>query len=89
MPSDFLVGPVSLDGASPDTILQNRQSSMGLPFNLLTSTSYPKSAATARRYRTVVNTGPDSAATVNHLHIHVLGGTKMGRFTFEGSLREA
>lgn len=40
-------------------------------------------------YRTVVNTGPDSAATVNHLHVHVLGGTKMGRFTFEGSLREA
>ena len=40
-------------------------------------------------YRTVVNTGPDSAATVNHLHIHVLGGTKMGRFTFEGSYREA
>lgn len=40
-------------------------------------------------YRTVVNTGPDSAATVGHLHIHVLGGTKMGRFTFEGSLREA
>ena len=26
---------------------------------------------------------------VNHLHIHVLGGTKMGRFTFEGSYREA
>ena len=40
-------------------------------------------------YRTVVNTGPGSAATVNHLHIHVLGGTKMGRFTFEGSYREA
>lgn len=40
-------------------------------------------------YRTVVNTGPDSAATVGHLHIHLLGGTKMGRFTFEGSLREA
>ena len=40
-------------------------------------------------YRTVVNTGPDSAATVGHLHVHVLGGTKMGRFTFEGSLREA
>mgnify|MGYP004445209149 CR=1 FL=1 len=38
-------------------------------------------------YRTVINTGPDSAATVAHLHIHVLGGVKMGRFTFEGSLR--
>ncbi len=40
-------------------------------------------------FRTVINTGPDSAATVGHLHLHILGGTKMGRFTFEGSLREA
>ena len=38
-------------------------------------------------YRSVVNTGPDSAATVGHLHVHILGGTKMGRFTFEGSQR--
>lgn len=38
-------------------------------------------------YRTVINTGPDSAATVGHFHIHILGGTKMGRFTFENSLR--
>ena len=39
-------------------------------------------------YRTVINTGPDSAATVPHLHLHILGGTKMGRFTFEGSARD-
>ena len=38
-------------------------------------------------YRTIINTGPDSAATVGHLHVHILGGTKMGRFTFEGSQR--
>ncbi|WP_165044610.1 MULTISPECIES: histidine triad nucleotide-binding protein [unclassified Adlercreutzia] len=38
-------------------------------------------------YRTVINTGPDSAATVGHLHLHILGGTKMGRFTFENSQR--
>lgn len=38
-------------------------------------------------YRTVINTGPDSAATVAHLHVHILGGTKMGRFTFENSQR--
>ena len=35
----------------------------------------------------VVNTGPDSAATVKHFHIHILGGVKMGRFTFENSQR--
>lgn len=38
-------------------------------------------------YRTVINTGPDSAATVGHLHVHLLGGIKMGRFTFEESFR--
>ena len=38
-------------------------------------------------YRTVINTGPDSAATVAHLHVHILGGTKMGRFTFENYQR--
>ena len=40
-------------------------------------------------YRLIMNTGPDSAATVGHLHVHILGGTKMGRFTFEGSQRLA
>ena len=38
-------------------------------------------------FRTVINTGPDSATTVPHLHLHILGGVKMGRFTFENSLR--
>lgn len=38
-------------------------------------------------FRTVINTGPDSAATVGHLHLHLLGGVKMGRFTFENSQR--
>lgn len=38
-------------------------------------------------YRTCINTGPDSASTVAHLHVHVMGGIKMGRFTFENSQR--
>ncbi len=38
-------------------------------------------------YRSVMNTGPDSASTVPHMHIHIMGGTKMGRFTFENSQR--
>ena len=32
--------------------------------------------------------GPDSAQTVPHMHVHVIGGAKMGRATFEGSWRE-
>jgi len=29
-------------------------------------------------YRTVINTGPDGGQSVDHLHIHVLGGDAMG-----------
>jgi histidine triad (HIT) family protein len=29
-------------------------------------------------YRTVINTGPDANQTVQHLHIHLLGGRTMG-----------
>ena len=29
-------------------------------------------------YRLVVNTGPDGGQTVDHLHVHVLGGRHMG-----------
>jgi histidine triad (HIT) family protein len=29
-------------------------------------------------YRTVINTGPDGGQTVEHLHLHLLGGRHMG-----------
>jgi histidine triad (HIT) family protein len=32
----------------------------------------------ANGYRTVINTGPDGGQTVDHLHIHLLGGRHMG-----------
>ncbi|MCL2434444.1 MAG: histidine triad nucleotide-binding protein [Clostridia bacterium] len=31
-------------------------------------------------YRLVANTGPDAGQTVFHLHIHILGGKKLGGF---------
>ena len=39
-------------------------------------------------FRCILNVGPDSAQTVQHMHVHIIGGAKMGRSTFEGSLRE-
>jgi len=30
-------------------------------------------------YRLVANTGPDSGQEVHHLHVHVLGGGRLGR----------
>ena len=32
-----------------------------------------------RGYRLVVNSGPDAGQTVDHLHVHVLGGRAMAR----------
>lgn len=34
-------------------------------------------------YRVIVNSGPDAGQTVDHLHVHVLGGAKMS----EGMVR--
>ena len=31
----------------------------------------------AKGYRTVINTGPDGGQTVDHLHLHLLGGRAM------------
>ena len=31
-----------------------------------------------RGYRIVTNTGPDAGQSVDHLHLHVLGGRKFG-----------
>ena len=38
-------------------------------------------------YRSIMNTGPDSASTVPHFHIHCMGGVKFGRATFADSQR--
>lgn len=32
----------------------------------------------ARGYRLVTNTGPDAGQSVDHLHVHVIGGRKLG-----------
>jgi histidine triad (HIT) family protein len=32
----------------------------------------------ANGFRTVINTGPDGGQTVDHLHVHLLGGRGMG-----------
>jgi histidine triad (HIT) family protein len=36
-----------------------------------------RGAALSRGYRVVINTGPDGGQTVDHLHLHLLGGRAM------------
>jgi histidine triad (HIT) family protein len=37
-----------------------------------------KSEGLGKGFRTVVNTGSDGGQTVNHLHVHLLGGRPLG-----------
>jgi histidine triad (HIT) family protein len=36
-----------------------------------------KSEGLSKGFRTVINTGPDGGQTVDHLHVHLLGGRAM------------
>jgi histidine triad (HIT) family protein len=36
-----------------------------------------KSEGLSQGFRTVINTGPDGGQTVDHLHVHLLGGRSM------------
>ncbi len=44
---------------------------------LQAATEIARSKGLAKGYRIVINTGADGGQTVDHLHIHVLGGRKM------------
>jgi histidine triad (HIT) family protein len=41
---------------------------------LTTAAEIARAKGLAKGYRVVINTGPDGGQTVDHLHIHVLGG---------------
>jgi len=43
-----------------------------------TAASIARSEKLDRGYRVVINTGPDGGQTVDHLHLHLLGGRHMG-----------
>lgn len=44
---------------------------------LLTAKKVAEQLGLANGYRTVINCGPDGGQSVDHLHIHVLGGRKL------------
>lgn len=68
---------------------QNLGDAMSAPLAGALFTAVPKVAAAkgvdASGYRVIVNSGPDANQTVNHLHVHVMGGRRMahGMVTFE------
>jgi histidine triad (HIT) family protein len=44
----------------------------------LTAAGIANTTGLSKGFRTVINTGPDGGQTVDHLHVHVLGGRAMG-----------
>jgi len=44
---------------------------------LLTVKRVAQQAGLNNGYRVVINTGPDGGQSVNHLHLHILGGRQM------------
>ncbi|MDZ4687813.1 MAG: histidine triad nucleotide-binding protein [Planctomycetaceae bacterium] len=45
---------------------------------LIAARTVAKQLGLANGYRTVLNCGPDGGQSVDHLHVHVLGGRKLG-----------
>jgi histidine triad (HIT) family protein len=45
---------------------------------LATATEVARQQHLDAGYRLIVNTGPEGGQTVNHLHVHLLGGRQMG-----------
>jgi histidine triad (HIT) family protein len=45
---------------------------------LATAAEIAKAAGLVGGYRVVINTGADGGQTVDHLHLHLLGGRQMG-----------
>jgi histidine triad (HIT) family protein len=44
---------------------------------LAATTEIARQQSLAKGYRVVINTGPDGGQTVDHLHLHLLGGRPM------------
>jgi histidine triad (HIT) family protein len=45
---------------------------------LLTAKRVAEQVGLTEGYRIVINNGPDGGQTVDHLHLHILGGRQMG-----------
>ncbi len=57
------------DAESPDHALMGHL--------MLTAKRVAQQAGLSNGYRVVINNGPDGGQTVNHLHLHILGGRQM------------
>ena len=73
-PVHFLVVPRE---HIPSMAHAGREHAAILAHLMLTAGEIAKEKGLGKGYRVVINTGPDGGQTVDHLHVHVLGGRHM------------
>jgi histidine triad (HIT) family protein len=74
-PTHILVVPRKHIGSLAETQAGDRDM---LGYLHLVAAKIANSEGLENGFRTVINTGPDGGQTVDHLHVHLLGGRPMG-----------
>ena len=74
-PTHVLVVPRKHIGSLEETRAEDEEM---LGYLHLVAARIASSEGLRNGFRTVINTGPDGGQTVDHLHVHLLGGRPMG-----------
>lgn len=79
-PTHIVVIPRLVDGFAPTSPAALSESDVGMVGRLvLTATRIAAKQGLAERgYRLAMNCGDDAGQTVHHLHLHILGGQRLG-----------
>ena len=73
-PTHILIVPRKHTDSLAETSAEDQEM---LGYLHLVAARIAKSEGLSQGFRTVINTGPDGGQTVDHLHVHVLGGRAM------------
>ncbi len=74
-PTHVLVVPRKHIASLAETSVEDQEM---LGYLHLVAARIARSEGLENGFRTVINTGPDGGQTVDHLHVHLLGGRGMG-----------
>ena len=73
-PTHILIVPRKHVASLAETTAEDQEM---LGYLYLVAARMAKSEGLSKGFRTVINTGPDGGQTVDHLHVHLLGGRAM------------
>ncbi len=81
-PTHILVIPRLVDGAAPTAPATLTEADAGMVGRLVVTATRiaAEQGLVEGGYRLVFNSGDDAGQTVHHLHLHILGGRRLGSF---------